>query len=164
MGRTRTNPVEHFWMKVRFSNDCWEWRGARLSAGYGMFAVDSNKSIVKLAHRYAYEICVGEIPAGVDLDHRCHNEDLACRGGMSCPHRRCVRPEHLEVATRRENLLRSQWTPAAINARKAHCPQGHILTGSNLIPSALPRRSCRLCNSENGKMRYQARKQELLAN
>jgi len=45
------------------------------------------------AHRFAYELLVGPIPEGMDLDHVC---------GV----RLCVWPEHLEPVTHAENLRR----------------------------------------------------------
>jgi hypothetical protein len=53
-----------------------------------------------------------------DLDHLCHNADLQCPGGRGCPHRRCVRPDHLEVVTRQVNVRRGR-SPAATGARSA---------------------------------------------
>jgi hypothetical protein len=58
------------------------------------------------AHRYAFELVHGPVPAGHTLDHRCHTDDLACAGGRRCRHRRCVRPDHLEPVTGADNLRR----------------------------------------------------------
>mgnify|MGYP007071623989 FL=1 len=59
------------------------------------------------AHRAAWEVVNGPVPAGLVVDHRCHNADTACPGGPSCPHRRCCNPAHLEPVTHRTNLRRN---------------------------------------------------------
>lgn len=84
---------------------CWVFTGALNSAGYARVSVDGRK---RLLHRVAHELLVGPIPAGLDVDHRCHNNDLACAGGTSCSHRACWRPDHLTTATRSENTLRGR--------------------------------------------------------
>jgi hypothetical protein len=63
--------AERFWAKVRKSDGCWEWLGARMANGYGRFLGDSRR--VVLAHRFAYTMLVGEIPDGMVLDHLCRN-------------------------------------------------------------------------------------------
>ena len=65
---------------------------------------------IKWAHRAVYELARGPI-AGLQLDHLC--KVLLC-----------VRPEHLEPVTQRENLRRIQW---AYRAQRKTCPQGHDL-------------------------------------
>lgn len=45
------------------------------------------------AHRVAYELEREPIPPGLEPDHLCKN-------------RACVRPDHLELVTHRENVLR----------------------------------------------------------
>ena len=68
-------------------NGCWLWTGrVNKSTGYGEQAND-------LAHRLFYESLVGEIPAGLELDHLCRVH-------------RCVNPSHLEAVTHRVNVLR----------------------------------------------------------
>lgn len=70
---------------------CWEWRGGRSRAGYGVFSVDR---IQVKAHRFIYELLVGPIPSGLVIDHLCSNPP-------------CVRPDHLEAVTTAENVQRT---------------------------------------------------------
>ena len=78
-----------FWAKVDKTETCWLWTGGQ-SAGYGRFGFKGRPNLG--AHRFAYELLVGPIPPGLDLDHLCRV-------------RNCVNPDHLEPVTRRENLL-----------------------------------------------------------
>ncbi|MBP7594322.1 MAG: HNH endonuclease [Candidatus Microthrix sp.] len=86
---------------------CIEFTGSKVN-GYGQ--VRRNNRMVK-AHRLAYELFVGPIPDGLQLDHLCRN-------------RACVRPDHLEPATGVENLARGETVNAA-NAAKTACLEGH---------------------------------------
>lgn len=104
---------------------CWRWT-ASLRDGYGQVRVGSR---VRGAHVVVYELLVGSVPDGMELDHACRN-------------RWCVNPEHLSPMTHRENVLRGE-APSAVNARKTHCPRGHQLGGDNGRPSAP--RVCRIC-------------------
>lgn len=101
---------ERFWEKVAVTDGCWEWTASRQANGYGQFWRGGGVKIV--AHRLAWELTNGPVPDGMQLDHLCRN-------------RGCCNPSHLEVVTPRENTLRSPINPAAINARKTHCPAGH---------------------------------------
>lgn len=47
-------PEERFWSKVKKSDGCWEWQGARTKHGYGVFGVTPTDT--RFAHRYAVEI------------------------------------------------------------------------------------------------------------
>lgn len=83
--------AERFMVKVEKTDTCWNWTALTNQHGYGRFHVregDSQRMLV--AHRYSYELHVGPIPAGLILDHLCHN-------------RACVNPEHLRVVTYRQN-------------------------------------------------------------
>ena len=79
---------ERFWEKVDKTGDCWIWTATCNSDHYGRFWRDGKRV---LAHRLSYEWVHGEIPEGMQVDHRCHE-------------RRCVRPEHLRVVTNAQNL------------------------------------------------------------
>lgn len=131
---------------------CWRWN-AGLVRGYG--TVQWGGRTCK-AHRVMYEIVVGPIPAGAQLDHTCHNADASCPGGPSCPHRSCVNPEHLEPVTHLENVQRSIRNHRQKN--QTHCIHGHPLYGANLYVNPYTgRRVCRECRrAAHG--RYRARR------
>lgn len=89
---------------------CWLWVGAKSGEGYGVIRWEG---VAQPAHRWMYERLVGPIPDGLDLDHQCHNDDLSCSGGSTCPHRPCVNPAHLLPSTRAENLSRGNGSGGA---------------------------------------------------
>ncbi|WP_194821266.1 HNH endonuclease signature motif containing protein [Micromonospora sp. S-DT3-3-22] len=126
---------------------CWPWRGSSDQDGYGRFGKQAEG-----AHRVAYELMVRPVPAGLHVDHTCHNDDTTCPGGVGCRHRLCVNPAHLEAVTQRDNLLRSRHTMPHHNAAKTHCPQGHEYTPENTYTrrtsKGYARRECRTCRRD----------------
>ena len=108
-------------------NGCWEWKQP-LDSGYGRFWLNGKTA---LAHRVSYELYVGEIPEGKQIDHLCRN-------------RSCVKPTHLEPVTIGENVLRGIGISAA-NARKDSCMKGHPLSGDNLYTRNNGARVCKIC-------------------
>ena len=135
---------ERFWARVDRSGECWLWTGA-LRNGYGQVTITSGDGPrTHYAHRIAYEIARGEIPAGMTIDHLCRN--LVC-----------VNPDHLEVVTRKENVLRGVGLSAR-NARKTECKRGHAFTPENTYvqPSNGSRR-CRTCLRAYANERYHTR-------
>lgn len=91
---------------------CWLWVGSIHKSGYGHIWEGPITKKVVYAHVVSYELCVGIVPSGKQLDHLCRN-------------RWCVNWAHLEVVTGQVNVLRSPYAPTAINARKTTCPRGH---------------------------------------
>lgn len=132
-----------FWAKVEKTETCWLWTGA-LAGGYARFWWDDKN---RQGHRLAYELLVGPIPDGLDLDHLCHNS-TDCSLVALCPHRRCVNPAHLEPVTRRENLLRGK-TIIATQLAKGECPQGHPYEAENLWVDGRGGRHCRTCHASS---------------
>ncbi len=124
-------------------NGCWLWNGRLNDGGYGVFGRFPEKK----AYRFSYELFIGPIPAGMEPDHTCHTPDN-CQGGVTCIHRRCVNPWHMEPVTHKVNTLRG-CAQVAINAKKTECPKGHPLSGANLkldrYRSGRVARRCRVC-------------------
>lgn len=137
--------------KVAYDPDgCWLWVGAVRDTGYGQIGIRlaRRQYANKLAHRYVYELLVGPIPDGLQIDHLCRVIT-------------CVRPDHLEPVTQRENIARGE-SACAWNARKTHCKRGHPFAGPNLILVNDGRwRVCRTCRdrySEVSKERAKAKR------
>lgn len=126
---------------------CVPWTGRIDRDGYGRF--DD-----RLAHREMYELMIGPIPEGLDLDHTCHVRG-ECVAGVDCPHRRCVNPAHLEPVTRRENTMRGNAPTVAIAAR-TQCKHGHEYTPENTRVDRHGTRLCRTCDRERQRA-YQER-------
>lgn len=87
-GRTELPTTEErFWAKVDKTETCWNWTGQRTTGGYAMF---SAKQKTWMAYRYVWSNYVSEIPENTEIDHICHN-------------RLCVKPQHLRLATSKQN-------------------------------------------------------------
>lgn len=74
------------------SAGCWPWRGSLSASGYGRFWAAGR---AHRAHRYAYQVLVGPVRFGLELDHLCARRD-------------CVNPAHLEPVIHRENCRRAR--------------------------------------------------------
>lgn len=124
--------------KIDVRDCCWEWMATLDRHGYGTFFDGGNRP----AHRVAYALWVGPIPAGLDIDHLCRN-------------RACVNPEHLEAVSRRTNILRGA-APTALTFQMNRCKRGHQFTPENTVikggdPS---KRQCRQCQNDGRRARY----------
>jgi hypothetical protein len=131
----RRSPIERF--EAKYSPEpntgCWLWMGATTasSGGYGLFGVATAKA--RLAHRWIWEQRNGQVPEGLELDHKCRQ-------------RLCVNPEHLEPVTRLENIRRG--LPWRSCYQKTHCKKGHPYdVGAISDGSRAPRGrvKCRTC-------------------
>jgi hypothetical protein len=124
---SQPNVWDRFWAKVEVGL-CWEWTAATNGCGYGWFRFEGRG---RLAHRLAWEILVGPIPEGYDIDHLCRNT-------------LCVNPDHLEPVTRSENLKRGHLPGGSANKAKAHCLRGHPFDAANTYVHR-GKRHCKAC-------------------
>lgn len=132
----KTHPaIDRFLEKIAISeisffggSPCWEWTGCKQPNGYGQFRPDGRRGSKKSSpHRFAYEVYVGEIPDGYEVDHLCKS-------------RGCCNPSHLEAVTVEENRRRR-------NAEQTHCKYGHKFDEANTRIDPNGRRICRPCIS-----------------
>ena len=105
-----------FWSKVNKTDYCWLWIGARIH-DYGVFSLHKT-CLNARPHRLAYFYRHGKLDHRLQIDHLCRNK-------------LCVRPDHLEQVTAKENYLRGN-SPFAKYSRQTHCKYGHPLTGENV--------------------------------
>ena len=116
---------------------CWLWIRGCTGAGYGAYQIKPSRIVVG-AHRFAYETIHGPVPKYLHIDHLCR---------VRC----CVNPDHMEVVTRKVNILRGM-SPQAINARKQVCHRGHPLTPDNVYLRKGMRR-CQTCHRDKATLR-----------
>ena len=90
-------PVSRLWRHVRPVGECLEYVGKR-SKGYGLFSIRGKRMY---AHRFAWRVQRGAIPAGLGVLHHCDNPP-------------CVRIEHLFLGTQADNA-RDMWAKGRAN-------------------------------------------------
>lgn len=83
---------KRFWRKVdkAGADECWFWNAAT-NGKYGIIRSSVKPFPWILAHRASYELCVGDIPAGMHVMH-------------SCDAPLCVNPAHLSIGSRADNM------------------------------------------------------------
>lgn len=141
----RNTPERIVSMLVPAENGCLIWPSALSRKGYGRTSIRHENHHV---HRVVWEHLIGPIPEGLEPDHLCRNKA-------------CSNVEHLELVTRRENLLRGT-SPMAINAQKTECHRSHPFTEENTYLDKCGRRHCRTCQRER-QSGYRAARRAALA-
>lgn len=101
--------VDRFWEKVspEPNSGCWLWTAAVNQYGYGVLGIgsqfDGSRRNV-LAHRLALRLFKTDPPEHLDVDHLCRVPS-------------CVNPDHLEIVTHRENVMRGKRSDLNPNKR-----------------------------------------------
>lgn len=109
--------VNRFWSNIAITandNLCWEWQRSTDKDGYGQFYFGNETGWHRgLSHRGAWEMLIGEIPAGLKVLHKCDNP-------------KCCNPKHLFIGTSQDNTLDMfakgrGYIPAPKGERNSHC-------------------------------------------
>lgn len=137
--------AKRFWPKVEKTEHCWTWSGAKNRRGYGWLHNGSRTTRKPMrAHRASWEIHFGKIPDGLWVLHRCDNPP-------------CVRPDHLFLGTRTDNMrdCAAKGRVSTIGkSRMERCKRGHEFSEANtLIIKRTGHRRCRLCASADKRER-----------
>lgn len=126
--------IEHY-LDKNDPSGCWIWTRTK-SNGYGHVRWGGK---MRSVHR-AYLAELGyRIPDGLVIDHLCRNHS-------------CANPDHLEIVTDRENILRGVGR-AAENAAKTLCIRGHEFTETEKRG-----RFCRECDNYRQRRAYARKK------
>lgn len=131
---------------------CCEWKGTKTSKGYGVITLDGKQYRVQ---RLAVLLSGRKIPKGMVTDHLCRN-------------RACINPDHLEVVSNVENVMRGE-SFGAKNAQKKTCIRGHTLIGYNAGFRKSPRsgnkeRFCRECSNQRDRKGWAERSKRNIKN
>lgn len=133
LARKLIKDVVRFWNMVEKSDGCWLWKGVRDRKGYGQIRFFGK---ITRAHRVSASLFQGRIiPSSLDVCHHCDNPP-------------CVRPDHLFIGTRSDNMRDCQRKGRHPNPgpkRKTHCPHGHPLDGINTYLDKNGHRRCHVC-------------------
>lgn len=139
MPKTDKHAEARFLEKVKIEGEGhWLWEGSINQAGYGRFWY---KTVVWLAHRWAFTHWRGNIPPYHVLDH-------------TCKIHHCVNPDHVQPVPLAVNTARGD-SITAQNTRKDACKWGHPFTPSNTYsPPGSKTRMCKACLKRNNQQHY----------
>lgn len=126
-------------------DECWLWTGSSDLKGYGKFGAAYR---VFPAHRYSYELLIGDVPPDMEMDHLCRMAE-------------CANPWHVEPVTmaenRRRTSVRYKLDPESFlyftRGRSPTCKLGHI---KSVMPCG--QRYCRICLATRYAIKKQLRK------
>lgn len=127
--------------KLPSANGCLLWMGAMNETGYGRFRLNGRQTG---AHRAAWTLANGPIPAGLCVMHECDTPS-------------CVNVSHLRLGTYSENEFDKVAKGRHPCQRRTLCPHGHPLDSMRTNGERRNRR-CRTCHAEGCRAWRQKRK------
>lgn len=139
----------------KMPNGCWEWRGGKSAAGYGVIRVGSRSagtSATVTTHRMSWAIHNGFVmPSGAFVCHKCDNPP-------------CCNPDHLFLGTHLDNMrdltAKGRRHNAYTKNPPTHCKRGHEFSEKNTRINEHGNRCCRQCANWHQR-RYTAAKRAL---
>lgn len=112
---------------------CWNWNGSLINKGYGQISIKGKNC---QPHRISWKVFVGEIPKGMQINHKCHNS-------------KCINPEHLYTGTQQENIRDMDLSNRRSISFGSKCNQSRLNDGLiKIIRDSLSKgsRACDLAN------------------
>lgn len=127
------------------NKECIRYTGCLDKKGYGRITI---QGIQFRAHILAVLLNGRKIPKGMVCDHLCRN-------------RSCINPNHIEIVTNAENVMRGE-SFSAKNKAKTHCKNGHSFAehGRQLknVRKGVSERECLACRKINRAKQYYEQK------
>lgn len=114
--------AERLWAHVTKTESCWLWTGTVNKKGYGTIS-DTRRSklvgrcTIRTTHQISWELTNGPIPKGMWVLHHC---DV----------RNCVRPDHLYLGTRRDNVRDAVARNRIKTRRGEDCPTAKLTSAA----------------------------------
>jgi len=93
---------EKFWACVDMAapTDCWDWKRALNTGGYGLFTVKSPADVYEKTGRVYTQVLAHRAAAAESMVVLPHDYVM-----HKCDNRKCCNPDHLQVGTALDNLL-----------------------------------------------------------
>ena len=121
------------------------WAGSLTHNGYAHIIIKrGDRWTTTVLHRELYLVEVGDIPAGLVLDHLCRN-------------RSCINTAHLEPVTNAVNVQRGMIALGKQRNRyglsdKKYCIRGHERNKSNTYIKPDGTKCCKACRRKSGEV------------
>jgi len=126
-----------FYESTVVDGECLRWTACVNTYGYGLYVDPATKRAV-MAHRWVYQQEVGPIPEGAHIDH------VYKKG---CRFRDCVKVEHLEPVTPKQNCERRV-------ELITYCKWGHKFDEENTYITSRGYRQCKACHNRRNLESY----------